>query len=352
MRQVGAKLSASIRGSSRCCSRNSPRSSPRSRRHSIPKRRHGRTPSSKPRSGLSRPSARQTPPSRLSRGARRRASNGRCTPWSSRPSSARAGGAGANSARSAKIRGPVVEYVPGRFVVHDYRREKWACGTCKVGVVTAPAPERVIARSPTDASLLAHIVVQVPPDHTPLHRLHRIYDRSGVTIPVSTLSEWAGAVGDLVAPLVERIQERIVADAHVAGTGDGWASPGRLWRLPGWRGPRDNSPRAAAVSSTAQWCMPWLLLASPSVDCGLGGAVAVRRRRLFPMRSGMGPPTPDPSAAKRGAAGALVVKGLASFLRCLRISARRRAVAPITPLFSSRPRPSPCAGYVRSHSCD
>jgi transposase len=113
---------------------------------------------------------------------------------------------------------PVLEYVPGRFVVHEYRREKWACGTCKRGVVTAPAPERVIERSPADASLLAHVVVSKFADHTPLHRLHRIYERTGATIAVSTLSDWAGAVGDLVGPLVERVAERIVSDAHVAGT--------------------------------------------------------------------------------------------------------------------------------------
>jgi len=113
---------------------------------------------------------------------------------------------------------PVLEYVPGRFVVHEHRREKWACGTCKRGVTTAPAPEKVIERSAADASLLAHVVVSKFVDHTPLHRLHRIYDRNGVTIPVSTLSDWAGEVADLITPLVDRIATRIVEQAHVART--------------------------------------------------------------------------------------------------------------------------------------
>ena len=41
--------------------------------------------------------------------------------------------------------------------------------------------------------VLEHMVVSKYSDHCPLHRLHRIYARSGVAIPVSTLSDWTGA---------------------------------------------------------------------------------------------------------------------------------------------------------------
>ena len=112
----------------------------------------------------------------------------------------------------------LLEYVPGHFVDHEYHREKWACGTCKRGVTTAPAPEKVISRSGADASVLAHVVVSKYVDHTPLHRLHRIYDRSGVSIPVSTLSDWVGEVAERIEPLVERVASRILNAAHVVGT--------------------------------------------------------------------------------------------------------------------------------------
>ena len=36
----------------------------------------------------------------------------------------------------------VLDYVPGRFVEREYHREKWACGTCKWGVTTAPGGRR------------------------------------------------------------------------------------------------------------------------------------------------------------------------------------------------------------------
>lgn len=111
-----------------------------------------------------------------------------------------------------------LDYVPGRFVEHEYHREKWACGACKWGVSTAPAPAKVIPRSAASPALLAHVVVSKYVDHTPLHRLHRIYDRSGASIPVSTLSDWVGEVAERVEPLVERLAERIVRDAYVVGT--------------------------------------------------------------------------------------------------------------------------------------
>jgi transposase len=105
----------------------------------------------------------------------------------------------------------VLEYVPGHFVEHEHHRPKFACGKCKDGVTTAPGPDKVIDRSPADASVLAHVVVSKIEDHCPLHRLHRIYERSGVDIPVSTMSDWMGDVADLFRPLAERMEARILA---------------------------------------------------------------------------------------------------------------------------------------------
>jgi transposase len=105
----------------------------------------------------------------------------------------------------------VLEYVPGHFVEHEHHRDKFACGKCKDGVATAPGPDKIIDRSPADASVLAHVVVSKIEDHCPLHRLHRIYLRSGVNIPVSTMSDWMGEVADLFRPLADRLEARILA---------------------------------------------------------------------------------------------------------------------------------------------
>jgi len=111
----------------------------------------------------------------------------------------------------------LLEFVPGHFVEHEYHKAKYACGTCKQGVTTAPGPSKLIERSAADASVLAHVVVSKYADHCPLHRLHRIYERSGITIPVSTMSDWTGEVGVRIEPLVDRLAER-VRQAYVIGT--------------------------------------------------------------------------------------------------------------------------------------
>ena len=62
-----------------------------------------------------------------------------------------------------------LEYVPGHFVEHEHRLEKYGCGVCKEGVTRAAAPPQVLKPSAADASLLAHLVVSKYADHTPLH---------------------------------------------------------------------------------------------------------------------------------------------------------------------------------------
>ncbi len=104
-----------------------------------------------------------------------------------------------------------LEYVPGHFVEHEYHLDKYACPQCREGVTTAEGPERVIERNTAEASLLAHVVVSKYVDHCPLHRLHNIYTRSGASIPVSTLSDWAAEVADLLEPLADQISKRVLA---------------------------------------------------------------------------------------------------------------------------------------------
>ena len=103
-----------------------------------------------------------------------------------------------------------LEYVPAHFKEHEYHLAKYACGTCKEGVSTAAGPAKVIAKSTADASVLAQVVVSKFADHTPLHRQHRIYDRSGVNIPVSTMSNWVAGAADLLLPLVDVLAERVL----------------------------------------------------------------------------------------------------------------------------------------------
>jgi transposase len=160
-----------------------------------------------------------------------------------------------------------LEYVPGHFVEHEYQLEKCACGTCKEGVVTAPAPPQVLKRSAADASLLAHVVVSKFADHTPLHRLSRIYARSGAEIPVSTLSDWMAGVGELVEPLVGCLERRVMGAYVVATDGTGLkvldaTSPENVVRGTIWVRVGDDRDVVFSYTPTGEGeAGPWKLLA-------------------------------------------------------------------------------------------
>jgi transposase len=110
-----------------------------------------------------------------------------------------------------------LEWIPGHFVHHEHQLAKYACQTCRDGVLTAPGPQRVLERSIADASVLAHVVVSKYVDHTPLHRLHESFARTGASIPVSTLSDWTGGIAELLVPVVDRLGQQVLG-AHVVRT--------------------------------------------------------------------------------------------------------------------------------------
>ena len=70
-------------------------------------------------------------------------------------------------------------------------------------VLTAPRPTPPIAKGLPGAGLLAHVIVSKFVDHLPLHRLERIYERQGLFLPRSTLSDWLAACARALQPLYE-----------------------------------------------------------------------------------------------------------------------------------------------------
>lgn len=78
-------------------------------------------------------------------------------------------------------------------------------------VVAAVKPAQPIAKGLPGPGLLAHLIVSKYTDHLPLHRLERIYERQGVFLHRSTLSDWLGACAGLLRPLYERMVAVVLA---------------------------------------------------------------------------------------------------------------------------------------------
>ncbi len=115
----------------------------------------------------------------------------------------------------------ILELVPAHFRVQEHQRAKYACPHCKEEVKTAPGANKLVEKGLAGPGLLAHVVQSKYEDALPLHRLRKIYGRSGVDLPVSTLCDWVAAVAEEVRPLVGRIDELARASYVVQTDGSG-----------------------------------------------------------------------------------------------------------------------------------
>jgi transposase len=102
-----------------------------------------------------------------------------------------------------------LDIIPAQFRVIVTVRPKYACRTCEAGVVQALAPAHLIEGGLPTEALIAHVLVGKYADHLPLYRQAQIYARSGVDLDRSTPAAWVGKAGFHLAPLVDRLAERL-----------------------------------------------------------------------------------------------------------------------------------------------
>jgi transposase len=151
----------------------------------------------------------------------------------------------------------VLEYVPEHWKVIKHLRPKYSCGSCQQ-IVQAEAPPRPIERSYAGPGLLAHVLVSKYCDHIPYYRQSQIYAREGIELDRSTLADWGGAANALLDPLLDALEEYVMA-AHklhaddtpipVLAPGTGKTKSGRLWAyLRDDRPAGSTDPSSGAVS--------------------------------------------------------------------------------------------------------
>ena len=117
---------------------------------------------------------------------------------------------GTDKTRIGENRTEELDYVPASFLIREYIRPKYACRKCENGVVQAMLPARPVEKGRPGPGLLAHIVTSKYGDHLPLYRLERIFPRHGIEIGRSTLSQWCGAVADLLKPVATQIAAEVL----------------------------------------------------------------------------------------------------------------------------------------------
>lgn len=106
------------------------------------------------------------------------------------------------------------EYVPGYFVRQRHVQEKAACA-CGQFIATADGAARPIEGGHYGAGFLAHIAVTKCADAMPLHRMAKQYQRLGIPMSRSTLTDLFHATAEKLAPLSQRLVTLVAASEIV-----------------------------------------------------------------------------------------------------------------------------------------
>lgn len=108
----------------------------------------------------------------------------------------------------------VLEWQPGELFVKKYVRPKYAKSGGE-GVLIGQLPSRPLEKAMAAEGLLAQIVIDKYVDHLPLHRQMQRFERSGVKLPYSTLTDWVSATCTLIEPLYEALKNKVLATGYL-----------------------------------------------------------------------------------------------------------------------------------------
>jgi len=112
-----------------------------------------------------------------------------------------------------------IEHIAGRTFVKVTIIPKYKLAqedeTAKTKIISAPTPERPLAKCLAGSSLLAQILVDKFCDHLPLHRQFKRFERNGVKIPYNTFIEWNGKAIDLLSVLGPALLKEIIESSYI-----------------------------------------------------------------------------------------------------------------------------------------
>jgi transposase len=114
----------------------------------------------------------------------------------------------------------VLVLVPASFKVKRIIRRKWALkdsSQLEKGVLIAPIPSRTVKRGLFDESVIAHLLISKYIDHLPLYRQRKIFQREGMDIPSSTLTDNTAAGCQVLKPIYNALKRELLANLYLQG---------------------------------------------------------------------------------------------------------------------------------------
>lgn len=104
-----------------------------------------------------------------------------------------------------------LDVIPAKIHVIRHIRIKYACPCCDQGLKTAAMPAQPIPKSQASPGLLAHIAVSKYVDALPLYRQSEMWSRVKVNLDRTTLANWMVRVGELLTPIMNLMQDKLLA---------------------------------------------------------------------------------------------------------------------------------------------
>jgi transposase len=117
----------------------------------------------------------------------------------------------------------MIDVLREHYFVRKVKRQKYRC-TCGIGVTTAPAPIKHIARGRYSLDFAAYAMTNKFGLHIPLDRQRRQMERLGLTITTQTLWDQIEAVAKILEPVHDALRYYILS-GDVIGADETW------WRL-------------------------------------------------------------------------------------------------------------------------
>jgi len=108
-----------------------------------------------------------------------------------------------------------LELIPAQLRVLLHVRKKYACRQCESAPITASLPAQPIPKSNAAPGLLAHVAVAKYQDALPLYRQQHILKRHGIELSRQTLAHWMIRSGQLIQPLLNLLQDQLLAGAMI-----------------------------------------------------------------------------------------------------------------------------------------
>ena len=108
-----------------------------------------------------------------------------------------------------------IEIIPARVKVIRHVQSIYSCRNCEkneisVPIVTAPAPKALIAKSLASPSAVAYIMSQKFVESLPLYRQEKHFERLGIELPRTMLSNWMLKGGEMLEPIYNRMHDLLL----------------------------------------------------------------------------------------------------------------------------------------------